>query len=242
MMRTVLIAFMIMISYHSLDAQKKKTNYIKKIPAPLTIDADWEKAPWNKIEAISLEHYMGERPEHFPKVQVKAAYDDQCIYLIWKVNDQYVRAVAEKHQDPVYKDSCVEFFFSTHNTEDRSYFNLEMNCGGTMLFNHHGTPGDQVTKLPDHDMEQVKIAHTMPKMVPTEITDTVTWYLEYAIPFAMLNKYQEFETPTSGTVWQGNFYKIADDTSHPHWLTWSQVVFPKPRFHMPEFFGKLVFE
>ena len=235
------IALITMISCQPPDVHRK-THYIKKVKVPITLDAVWDKPPWNTMEAISLEHYMGDRPEHFPKVQAKLAYDDQQIYLIWKVQDRYVRAVAEQHQDPVYKDSCVEFFFSTHNTSERSYFNLEMNCGGIMLFHHHRPPDDLVTKVTAQDLEKVKIAHTMPRRVPEEITEPATWYLEYAIPFSMLNRYQEFQTPASGTVWQGNFYKIADETSHPHWLTWSQVLYPEPRFHMPEFFGKLIFE
>jgi hypothetical protein len=39
-----------------------------------------------------------------------------------------------------------------------------------------------------------------------------------------------------------NFYKCADQTSHPHWLTWASVDYPQPKFHLPEFFGRLVFE
>lgn len=241
-LRPVLILLVLMNASHTLCAQTKKTNYIKRINVPMTIDAQWEKLPWSLVEAIQLDNFMGERPEHFPEVQAKVAYDDHYIYLIWKVKDQYVRAVAEKHQDPVYKDSCVEFFFSPQNSADLSYFNLEMNCGGTMLFNHHRMPDNQVSKLTNQDLSRVKVAHSMPKTVPVEITDTVTWYLEYAIPFDMLNQYQKIKTPTSGTVWRGNFYKIADQTSHPHWLTWSEVVYPKPQFHMPEFFGKLIFE
>ncbi|MCB0276848.1 MAG: diguanylate cyclase, partial [Calditrichaeota bacterium] len=27
-----------------------------------------------------------------------------------------------------------------------------------------------------------------------------------------------------------------------HWLTWAPVEHPKPNFHLPEFFGTLVFD
>ena len=37
-------------------------------------------------------------------------------------------------------------------------------------------------------------------------------------------------SPSPRAVWRVNFYKCADDTSHPHWLTWSPVELPDPKF------------
>ena len=88
----------------------------------------------------------------------------------------------------------------------------------------------------------MKVAHSLPRLIPDEITEETTWYLEYAIPFDILKTYYNMEPPISGSTWRANFYKCADKTSHPHWLTWSPVDFPKPRFHLPEFFGSLLFE
>ncbi len=230
-----------MVLLHAIAQDTYKSHTVTRVDEPISIDANWQKSVWQNIKGISLQNFMGEKPEHFPDVTAKIAYDHENIYLIWQVNDQYVKAVAEKNQDPVYRDSCVEFFFSTKNSDDQGYFNLEMNCGGTMLFSQRG--GDlKFVSLSDEDLGAMKIAHSMPKLVPEEIQDKVTWYLEYTIPFSMLNKYYQLEVPTSGTVWRANFYKIADKTSYPHWLTWSKVDYPTPRFHMPEFFGELVFE
>ena len=38
---------------------------------------------------------MGEYPLHFPDTRVKLAYDDQAIYLMFRVQDRYVRAQAQ---------------------------------------------------------------------------------------------------------------------------------------------------
>ncbi|WP_084088461.1 carbohydrate-binding family 9-like protein [Fodinibius roseus] len=38
------------------------------------------------------------------------------------------------------------------------------------------------------------------------------------------------------------FYKIADKTSHPHYLSWALIEHPEPHFHLPEYFGTIVFE
>jgi hypothetical protein len=50
------------------------------------------------------------------------------------------------------------------------------------------------------------------------------------------------EKPGPGVTWRANFYKCADKTSHPHWLTWAHVNYPKPKFHLPEYFGRIEFE
>lgn len=55
-------------------------------------------------------------------------YDNRNVYGLFQVKDQYVKAVAEKNQDQVCRDSCVEFFVKPANAE--RYFNFEMNCGG----------------------------------------------------------------------------------------------------------------
>jgi len=215
---------------------------VSRINSPMTIDANWDKPVWKDIETIVLKNYMGEKPAHFPTVHAKLAYDNENIYIIWKVDDQYIRAVAEEDQGPVFRDSCVEFFFIPDNLAGTEYFNLEMNCGGTMLFHHQDFNKDGSVNISKDDISQMKVAHSMPRLIKKEIKEETTWYLEYAIPFSILTNYYNLEFPESGTVWRANLYKCADDTSQPHWLTWSKVDYPEPRFHMPEFFGTLVFE
>ena len=58
----------------------------------------------------------------------------------------------------------------------------------------------------------------------------------------ILEKYAQVTHPQPGGIWRANFYKCADKTSHPHWLTWSVVDKPRPDFHVPQFFGILEFE
>lgn len=239
----IVVSVLFVILVNSVSAQEPQNTYtIHKIDAPMVINADWQKPVWQKIEPLELTHFMGDKPRHFPEVKAKVAYDDENIYLIWQVKDQYVRAVADKHQGPVFQDSCVEFFFIPDNLGGTEYFNLEMNCGGTMLFHHQDYNQPERVNITEEDIASMKVAHTLPRLIPEEIQEKTTWYLEYSIPFKILNNYYSSETPEPGAVWRANFYKCADKTSHPHWLTWSEVEHPTPRFHLPQFFGKLVFE
>nr|WP_319393293.1 carbohydrate-binding family 9-like protein [uncultured Desulfobacter sp.] len=150
--------------------------------------------------------------------------------------------MTRQHQDEVYKDSCVEFFFTPGINPDIGDFNLEMNCGGTMLFHFQPEPRKNRVILPEKACKAIPVAHTLPEIVDPEITAPMLWEVAYAIPFDLLENYCPVARPEPGTVWRGNFYKCADSSSHPHWLTWAPVDYPVPNFHLPASFGTIVFE
>jgi hypothetical protein len=207
----------------------------------LSLDAHWDKAPWNDVEPLETGNYMGARPEHRPRTQVKLLYDDENLYVIFRVEDRYVRAVARQAQGEVWKDSCVEFFFTPGADVAAGYFNLEVNCGGASLLHFQKVARQSPISVAAEDMKRIEIAHSMPAVIEPEIAEPTTWTLEYRLPFDVLEKYASVARPKPGVVWRANFYKCADGTSHPHWLTWSKVENPTPDFHLPQFFGVLQF-
>lgn len=212
-----------------------------KLDESIHVNAEWEKYPWKDIPALQVTNYMGERPEHFPYTEAKLAYDKEAVYVIFRVRDRYVLATHDNHQDPVYKDSCVEFFFIPGEDTEHGYFNLEMNCGGTMLFHHQLKPRTNPVEVNPSHVSRIKVASSLPKIVFPEIEQDTTWVVEYRIPFSVLKVYHDFSNPVDGEKWKANFYKCADASSHPHWLTWSPVDHPTPDFHRPEYFGWVEF-
>jgi len=215
---------------------------VHRLDESMRIDGNWEKVQWKKIEFIKLENYMGPLPDPFPKTQVKLCYDDNYLYVIFRVEDRYVRAVAKETNGRVWEDSCVEFFFTPGPDINQGYFNIEINCKGTLLFQYHKRNRTKEGFVDLPDCNQLEIAHSLKKNVEEEIQEPVTWTLEYRLPFHILEKYMKVEKPGSGIIWRANFYKCADKTSHPHWLTWAPVDYPKPNFHLPQFFGFLEFK
>ena len=215
---------------------------VRQLPCPSEVDADWQKVAWEGVSPLVLQHYMGERPEHRPKVEAKMAHNGQALYVVFRVEDRYVRAVARGYQGNVSRDSCVEFFFTPGVDLGLTYFNVEINCGGAMLF-HYNPEGGETVLVDRSDCNRVEIAHSMPEIVDPEIAEPVTWTLEFRLPFDVVEKYCPSATrPSPGATWRANLYKCADETSHPHWLTWAPVDFPRPKFHVPECFGTLVSE
>ena len=214
--------------------------------APATLDfTSWTAPCWTAADEAHIAICRPESSAHHPDVRCRLLYDDHAIHGMFRVADRYVRAVQQHDNDPVCTDSCVEFFFQPFGRGP--YFNLEMNCGGTILCfyisDHTRTPqgfAHSVT-LPPDELQMVRRYPSLPSIVDPEITEPLTWTLGFSLPFAMLEKYCGPINPAQlpGSAWRGNFYKCADKTSHPHWLTWQPI--NALNFHLPECFGTLRF-
>ncbi len=216
-----------------------------KVPAacgPVASNDFWDGAAWRAVPSIHLAHFMGEAPAHRPVTRVKLQYDAEHLYVLFRVEDRFVRAVAAEYQGDVYKDSCVEFFFTPGPDLDQGYFNIEASCGGTLLFTHRQDRHREVVPVAESDARGLSIAHTLPSRIDPEIVDPVAWEVSYRVPWRMLRAYAEVTPPGPGVLWRANFYKCADSCSHPHWLTWAPVEWPRPDFHRKEFFGTLMFD
>ena len=215
---------------------------VKRANKPFEPDQRQDKEFWQNAETLELKNHMGAMPEHFPKTEAKLLYDEKFVYVIFNVADRYIRAVREKLNDSVCMDSCVEFFFTPNTEISSGYFNIETNCIGTMLLFHQISINEKRIIVKPSDAERIKRYTSLNGPISKVIIAPVNWTLQYCVPIDMLKKYTQVETPAPGVTWQANFYKCADETSHPHWLTWSPVKLPEPDFHQPIFFGTLEFE
>ena len=207
----------------------------------LKIDGDWDKQQWKNIESAEITNYMGHVPPFRPVVNIKMMYDDKDLFVIFKVRDRFVRCITNEINGPVWEDSCVEFFFAPDHNFPERYFNLEINCGGTPLMHYNLVPDKNIRMLEVSDIKKIEIAHSLPQVVEPEIEDQITWTVEYRIPLAIPEKYSEVTCPAPGIEWRANFFKISENSSNPHYITWAPVDNPIPNFHLPQFFGKLKF-
>jgi len=223
------------------------TYEVVKTRKPINIDANWDKKQWKKVKPITITYLLRDRvvPHFMPEAQVKMTYDKNNVYIIFRVKDKYVRCVTDRINGPVWRDSAVEFFFSPDAANPLNFFNLETNCGGTPLMQFHANNAEgrrESKRLSEEDILQIEIVASMPKIVDPEITEDTVWTIEYRVPIAMLQQHSAITTPAKGVRWKANFYKIAEITSNPHYITWSEIDLPRPQFHAPQFFGTIIFK
>jgi len=84
---------------------------VLKLKQSMKIDGNWLKQQWQNIDAVDITNYIGTIPEFRPAVKAKMTYDDENLYVIFRVQDRYVRCITKDFNGPVWEDSCVEFFF-----------------------------------------------------------------------------------------------------------------------------------
>lgn len=235
----LLIAGTLLAQHDAGTANPDRVYKISKFKRPVTIDGDWNKREWRSVKPIMVNNPITIQPHFIPVVKAKMAYDESNVYLIYQVQDRYVRSVTTQIGGPVWKDSAVEFFFSPDSNLPANFFNFEINCGGTPLMGYRSTPRVRIDTM---DIKKIEIAHSMPKTVEKEISEPVIWTVEFRIPLDMLEKYSKVTRPGRGVIWRGNFYKIAEITSNPHFMTWAEIAPPEKSFHSPQFFGRLQFK
>ncbi|MEN6374862.1 MAG: carbohydrate-binding family 9-like protein [Smithella sp.] len=223
-----------------MDIKKYSITFTKQ---PSDIDSPWDGNVWKDIPVLEVSCYRKESSPHRPQTRCKLLYDCERIYGIFQVNDQYVRCVHAEFQSEVCKDSCVEFFVQPKASSN--YFNFEFNCGGALLASYVIDPtriDGKVSKfipLTPEDNREIKRYHSLPRTVEPEITHPITWFLGFSIPFTVLKKYTGLPDAAGGDVWRANFYKCGNETSHPHWGSWSPV--RDLNFHLPADFGEIQF-
>ena len=98
-----------------------------------------------------------------------------------------------------------------------------MNCIGTMLFEQQTARNENVRSVSPAAAETITVYHSLQETIEPERTDPVEWIIQYRLPFDVLTAYAPVTRSLPGTVWKGNFYKCGDNTTNPHWLTWSEI-------------------
>ena len=189
---------------------------------------------WNTIANF---HPMSS--DHRPETRFIVTRDDRGILVCFTVADRYVRAVAQgRPKVDAYLDSCVEFFFKPRG--ERTYVNIEMTIAGAAHISHvrdwRRLPKGGLADAVFVESSDIVIETDHKGPIDPEIAEPVNWRASAFVPYGFMRR-----------VWGDgcnmgeflcNFYKCADNSSHPHWGSWAPID-EKLNFHRPECFGLL---
>lgn len=187
----------------------------------------------NAVEKHKLEYVPWTEYPYKPSVLFSIAHSPEYILLKFFVQEKQIRAINHKINSSIWEDSCVEFFISFDN--GTSYYNIEFNCIGTGLIGY----GKSKTHRDLLDAAVVNQVKTLSN-ITSEKGKKVSWELTMMIPLSVFE-----HTPLSTlakTNCRANFYKCGDLLPEPHFIAWSNIESEKPNFHLPDYFGQLVFE
>jgi hypothetical protein len=207
----------------------------------------WDSPAWRDADVADVASFHPQSSDHRPTTRAKILHDDEGLYVIFHVADRHVVCTRTENQSLTSKDSCVEIYLQPFPGE-KGYFNFEMNCGGALLLFYvidptRNNPGIFRYKhiVPESLIDTMRIYHSLPKTLAAEITEPVEWTVEYFVPYSLLEAYVGQLPPPEKRNWRGNFHKCADESSHPHWASWSPIG-DELNFHVPKYFAPFQFE
>ncbi|MCM1034024.1 MAG: carbohydrate-binding family 9-like protein [Paludibacter sp.] len=172
---------------------------------------------------------------YIPLTTVYIARSDKKLFIKWHVNGIMLKAVYTNDLEPVWKDSCVEFFCKLPDADQ--YMNFEFNCIGTATASTRTSRTENIVYRTPEEFAQIERYSSLGKRPFREIDGQFCWDLCVGIPFSLLN----IDPERLPEKLLGNFYKCADDTTAVHYVSWNPIPTDKPDFHRPDFFGELYF-
>ena len=184
---------------------------------------------WDNIPAAKVDNWLW-RQDYTPATEAKLAMIDGeglAVRMVCRESDPVARHT--EYGDEVWVDSAMEFFFAVR--EGGVYINLEMNSVGNKLVGV-GSGRDVRGSIDDY----FPCPEVRARVLPGE------WSAECFFKKSDLDRVFGDFPCGKGAVLYGNFFKVGEETGRPHYGVWSPIDWPKPDFHRPEFFGKIVFE
>ncbi|MEE9431767.1 MAG: carbohydrate-binding family 9-like protein [Melioribacteraceae bacterium] len=191
---------------------------------------------WNEIPSLVIDNYLWMNNKYEPKVEAKICYSDKYLFVYFNAHEKEITTTYTKINDPVYKDSCVEFFVNLFPNETNEYFNFEVNAIGTMYVGF-GAIGNRKV-LAEDDVNKIEIRSTIKKPIVGTYGNN-NWEVFCKIPFSIFEN--NYKLKFNSNAAKGNLYKCGDDTKYEHYGTWNNIISKKPNFHLPNYFGNLMF-
>lgn len=182
-----------------------------------------DNAPWSEFRYV-------------PEVSFSIGHDNNCLFIKYYVVEAMVKITYHKPNDPVYKDSCVEFFIAFNG--EREYYNFEFNAIGTCKLNF-GTNRHNRKVISEKLIGTIKYLATIQNQHDPDGKPGVQWDLTLMIPVKAFSEHKI--NSLSGKQCSVNFYKCGDDLPVPHFLCWNNIKSLSPDFHVSEYFGRMRF-
>lgn len=205
----------------SIFEKNMKKKYVCGRIAPQELSFD--SAVRLTAQAGQIDLYPWANGSYTPHVEFRLLHDSEALYVRFDVWESNIRATYTCPNDPVCRDSCVEFFFHPQEDDPR-YLSFEVNPLGTMLIGLSTSGQDLQYLTEDRELFCIQARQKQD-----------FWQVAYRIPFSFIRRYFSGIGPVMG----GNFMKCADRSVTPHHGCWNLIETPIPMFHVPQFFGEI---
>ena len=205
-----------------IDIEKYDEESLKKIFSPLK-------------ETFISECNWPETFPYKPEVSFKAFHNGKKLFLQFNVIEKDIHSIITENFGKVWTDPCVEIFIAPDET---TYYNFECTCIGRMLVACH-MKNKETENMPIEALSTIERYPALGKENFSLRKGENTWSIIEVIPTNSLFKHNI--KSWDGKIMRANFYKCGDNLPNPHFLSWNKIQSPNPNFHLPDFFGEIIF-
>ena len=185
-----------------------------------------ENGDWNTVPVLKMENNLFSS-ESDVTATAQVCYDETALYVKLQAVETQIRAELTGALDEICEDSCLEFFFSPMEGDNR-YFNLEVNPNGAMYFGFGTSVQNLYRLVPENHPIKPVIERTADG-----------WSVEYAVPAEFVRLFFPSFVLKPGKTIRANFFKCGELTPVPHWRCWNFIPTERKTFHCPDCFGLL---
>ncbi len=184
---------------------------------------------WDRVPEGSLGFSHWDSQVCYNTVFQMCFVKNRGIFLRMRTDEVGLRMECTATDEPVYEDSCMEFFFAAVDGREE-YINLEMNPRGAYLSEYGKGKTDRV---------YLKALTDRAPQIKTEIHSD-GWCLEAFIPCELISEvYGDVFTAEKCCI-KGNFYKCGDKTETLHYNSFNEMTTLPPGFHNPTRFAEII--
>jgi carbonic anhydrase/acetyltransferase-like protein (isoleucine patch superfamily) len=207
---------------------------------PIVIDGALDDEGWRGIPPFSALVLSSGKGAPAQETELCACWDDTHLYLSFSCKDTDIWGNYLQRDDPLYDEEVVEFFLCpTGNLAH--YFEFEISPQNVIFDARVFNPtGDRAAMLVEREWNAsgLRTAVRVSGRVNDRKSPDLGWIVEAALPFTDLGLPGP---PTPGTVWRANFYRVERGET-TEFTAWSPTYKDPADFHVPAYFGELVFE
>jgi hypothetical protein len=87
----------------------------------------YQQSFWKDVSPLEIDNYLWMKNDYKPRTEAKICYSNDFLFLFFESFEKEIRATYTEINSPVYKESCVEFFFNPFPELTEKYFNFEIN-------------------------------------------------------------------------------------------------------------------
>jgi hypothetical protein len=229
------ILFIMAFDYESAG-QENATYIVKRTTEKIYPDGNFSERDWK--EAMLIEPFVFPWYEEGTQDQtsVRILWDDEYLYFLFHCKDEHISAHHYQRNSGTCLDDCAEIFISPNLEKPLWYANYEINCLGTWLLGFNRGFKEPRDKEPDG----LVIGRSHVGTINNEEDVDSNWILEIAIPFDHFSGFGGQSPPRDEDVWGLNLNRCGGDINSQY-SQWEPSKTPKPNFHRPQDFGKIIF-